>query len=303
MEPIEWGTNTLNISPEAILETKERIVSFWNKHQEGFLNWWQSYSVMQREEFIRAVYYTIVQSLDDRYCYCVETGRKIYENRYDHYLSLWPGFTVKHLVQESNFPDLIDAWCQFNYLANQLNVMVVKFRLLYRSNLYPRQRPELINEAVVKKGDQMVEISSRLLMTGEQNDGQMDSLGKVRTVNDPKTVRDGTGENGINLYDMGAFIHMFEFSTVCEVLSVQAHVVASLIDEYLEEVVGGEVKRRTMKALLNCMSCGVGASSTVKILICNRCEITGYCSLACQRSHWSIHKTFCRQFPIPTKLS
>jgi len=42
---------------------------------------------------------------------------------------------------------------------------------LYRSNLYPRQRPELINEAVVKKGDQMVEISSRLLMTGEQNDG------------------------------------------------------------------------------------------------------------------------------------
>jgi len=144
-------------------------------------------------KFIRAVYYTIVQSLDDRYCYCVETGRKIYENSYDHYLSLWPGFTVKHLVQESNFPDLIDAWCQFNYLANQLNVMVVKFRLLYRSNLYPRQRPELINEAVVKKGDQMVEISSRLLMTGEQNDGQMDSLGKVRTVNDPKMELEKTG--------------------------------------------------------------------------------------------------------------
>lgn len=165
MKPIAGGTNTLNASPEAILETKERIVSFWNNNQEGFLKWWQSNSVIQREEFIREVYYTIVQSLDDRYCYCVNTGRKIYENRYDHYLSLWPGFTVKHLAHESNFPDLIDAWCQFNYLANQLNIMVVKFRLLYRSNLYPRQRPELINEAVVKKGDHMVDIASCLLMT------------------------------------------------------------------------------------------------------------------------------------------
>lgn len=38
MKAIAGGTNTLNASPEAILETKERIVSFWNKHQEGFLN-------------------------------------------------------------------------------------------------------------------------------------------------------------------------------------------------------------------------------------------------------------------------
>ena len=300
MKPIiEGGMNTLNASPDAILEAKERIVSFRNKHHEGFLKWWQSNSIMQREKFIREVYHTIVQSLNDRYCYSVKTGRKIYENRYDHYLSLWPGFTVEHLVHDSNFPDLIDAWCQFNYLAKQLNEMVVKFRLLYRSNVYPRQRPEWINEAVVKKGDDMVEIASRLLMTGEQSGGETDSLGEMITVDDPKTLRDGTGENGINLYDLGAFIHMFEFSTVCEVLSVQAHVVASLIDEYLEEVIGGEVKRKTMKALLNCKSCGVGSSSTVKILICNRCEITGYCSVACQRSHWSIHKTFCRQFPVP----
>ena len=61
-------------------------------------------------------------------------------------------------------------------------------------------------------------------------------------VDKPDIILNGTGETivevpgrpVINLYEMGAFIHPFEFNTMCEVFGVFLHCLVALIDEYKE---------------------------------------------------------------------
>ncbi|KAF1920420.1 hypothetical protein BDU57DRAFT_561540, partial [Ampelomyces quisqualis] len=43
-----------------------------------------------------------------------------------------------------------------------------------------------------------------------------------------------------------------------------------------------------------CAACGVGEAETGKnLLLCSRCKDRKYCSPACQKKHWKIHKKLC----------
>lgn len=61
-------------------------------------------------------------------------------------------------------------------------------------------------------------------------------------VKKPEIILHGTGETVVevpgrpvmNLYEMGVFIHPFEFHTLCEVFGVFLHCLVALIDEYKE---------------------------------------------------------------------
>jgi len=44
-----------------------------------------------------------------------------------------------------------------------------------------------------------------------------------------------------------------------------------------------------------CAACGVVAGPEVKLLLCARCRCTYFCSEACQRGAWAVHKLDCRK--------
>ena len=44
-----------------------------------------------------------------------------------------------------------------------------------------------------------------------------------------------------------------------------------------------------------CAACGVVAGAEVKLLLCGRCRCTYFCSDACQRASWAVHKLDCRK--------
>ena len=43
-----------------------------------------------------------------------------------------------------------------------------------------------------------------------------------------------------------------------------------------------------------CAACGASPSSNTKLLTCSGCHVARYCSPACQRSHWKVHKPDCK---------
>ena len=43
-----------------------------------------------------------------------------------------------------------------------------------------------------------------------------------------------------------------------------------------------------------CAACGVSPSGNTKLLACSGCHAARYCSPACQRSHWKVHKPGCK---------
>ena len=43
-----------------------------------------------------------------------------------------------------------------------------------------------------------------------------------------------------------------------------------------------------------CAACGVSPSGNTKLLTCSGCHVARYCSPACQRSHWKVHKPDCK---------
>ena len=51
----------------------------------------------------------------------------------------------------------------------------------------------------------------------------------------------------------------------------------------------------------NCKNCGKIAVEE-KFKHCSKCEITYYCSEKCQKDHWKIHKTECKENPVWKEL-
>lgn len=45
--------------------------------------------------------------------------------------------------------------------------------------------------------------------------------------------------------------------------------------------------------MARCAKCGAEEGEGVKLLVCSRCKRAGYCSAACQRAHWKVHKAQC----------
>jgi hypothetical protein len=49
----------------------------------------------------------------------------------------------------------------------------------------------------------------------------------------------------------------------------------------------------TKKQKGQCAGCGAKEETVKKMMKCSRCEIVRYCSVACQKKHWCIHKKVC----------
>jgi hypothetical protein len=49
----------------------------------------------------------------------------------------------------------------------------------------------------------------------------------------------------------------------------------------------------------NCLGCGAEPTQGIKFSRCERCKVVSYCSRACQKSSWKLHKSTCGH-PLPT---
>lgn len=46
-----------------------------------------------------------------------------------------------------------------------------------------------------------------------------------------------------------------------------------------------------------CAQCGASDALKAKFLACGHCLLVNYCSVACQKKHWSTHRPFCQTLP------
>jgi hypothetical protein len=51
---------------------------------------------------------------------------------------------------------------------------------------------------------------------------------------------------------------------------------------------------------MHCEACG---NTSARLLLCSGCNFTRYCSVACQRQHWSVHKKACLEVANVTESS
>jgi len=293
---------------------------FLAKRGEGFFAWWAEFPQEKREEFIQEVYPTLVYSLEDRWCYDPNDSeskktRKVYRKNYNRHLLLIPEFTVQYMATADNLPSLLRDWCANDALTLKATEMVVVLRSLYRVKKYPFTRAfweEKEEQIPFKKGDIFVRIvpsSMRPRATPapapdagagagaeseSEQDGDEKSLSEpFARVNNPQHLVKGSG-GPVNLFELGVFAYRFEFDIVVEGMVVLQHLLACLLDEYVEEIVGVGDRSGVATGLMHCAVC----ATTESIQKCGRCGAAWYCSKEHQLAHWPQHKEFCRQFAL-----
>jgi hypothetical protein len=121
-------------------------------------------------------------------------------------------------------------------------------------------------------------------------------------VNNPSATINGSGTLGpdgkrLSMYHMGFILHPFEKEMIQEMLIVHGFLLAAMIDEFREEVLGKTAgTMKTSSAALGCTVCQrseqVGGG---RLLVCNGCHAVVYCSKKCQKSHWKAHKKMCQR--------
>ena len=302
-------------SPASLLETKRRMKRFLSERGEGFFAWWAGFPQEKREEFIQDVYPTLVYSLEDRWCYdpndSEQKTRKVYRKNYNRHLLLIPEFTVQYMATADNLPSLLRGWCANDALTLKATEMIVVLRSLYRVKKYPFTRAfweEKEEQIPFKKGDIFARIVPSSMLpkpapapapapdegaeSESEQDGDSKSLSEpYARVNNPDRLVKGSG-GPVNLFELGVFAYKFEFDIVVEGMVTLQHLLACLLDEYVEEILGVGDRSGVATGLMQCAVCS-GSESIQK---CSRCGAAWYCSKEHQRAHWPQHKDFCRQF-------
>ena len=199
---------------ESLLGVKRNIRGFWLAHESEFRRFWTQMRQESRENFIRDVYPTMVQSLRDRYC--IINGTKLYEGRYDRYLILTPWMTVEYLIAGDNLPALIEEWTADNALNLKASKMVIQIRCFVDAGIYPLSAKELeeySRQRVPQMGDLAVMLLGGALTNSEEN-----SFGSFTQIDNPDYFLHGCmpsppGDT-VNLYKIGTETSMIQLDSI-----------------------------------------------------------------------------------------
>jgi hypothetical protein len=233
---------------------KKDMKTFNTKHVTEFSEWWTALALSERQNFIRDVYPTIVQSLTDRWCLVGgnmgSEGVKTYEARYDRYLSILPEFTVEYLSAGSNLPSVIASWNGSDCaLTGEISDRAVNLRSLCRANAYPWRVAEYRRQYNVQPDDKVYILVPHGPGSRDSDFNPDEQLGEhMLVIDDPSRFLNGCGTpsplgggHTVNLFEMGVFVLPFEYDAVMEVIYVFQHLLALLVDEYKEDVLGSQV--------------------------------------------------------------
>ncbi len=240
---------------------------FWQKNADAFKEFWGRMRPESRENMMREVYPTIVQSVEDRYC--VLDGEKEYEGRYDRFLLLVPHMTVEGLSEGDTLPDMIDYMAKLEGLFCMTTEMTLKLRKMVEDDDYPLTDDEdalMLREVPCKK-DQILVVNSP------------EAFGKMFKVQKPESIYESIGGQ-MNLYEMGCICYQYEFNIVLETLHYVYTMVAALLDEFRTEVLGKHAKLKVAGAQYKCLQCSKkgGGVEGVRLMQCSKCATAAYCS-------------------------
>lgn len=244
--------------------------AFWQKHGDAFKDFWSKMRQESRENFMREVYPTIVQSVEDRYC--VLDGEKVYESRYDRFLLLVPHITVEGLWEEDTFVEMIDYMAKQEGLFCMTTELTLALRKMIAEDNFPLTDEEdyaMEREVPIKK-NQILVVNSP------------EAFGKMFKVQKPESITQSVGGE-VNLYEMGCICFQYEFNVILEVLHFAYTLVAALLDEFRSEVLGKHAKLKVGGAQYKCLQCGVkgaagGETEGVSLRQCAKCATAVYCS-------------------------
>lgn len=238
------------------------IEEFWTAGKDEFKDFWAKMRHESRENFIRDVYPTIVQSIEDRYC--VIEGQKVYEGRYDRFLLLAPHITVNDIREGNALIDMIEGMASQQGLFFMATEQILKLRELVAEASFPLTEAEeeaMKREVPVKKGNLLVVNSP-------------EQFGRYFQIDKPEMATKSIGGE-VNLYEAGCLSHQYEFNIVLETLYFAYSVVAALLDEFRAEVQGHR-KQKVSRALYRCVACGVKGKASLRK--CGKCLTAAYCS-------------------------
>lgn len=219
-----------------------------------------------RENMMRAVYPTIVQSVEDKYC--VINGEKEYNDRYDRYMLLVPHVTVEGLREGDTLLYMIEHMGKPEGLFCMTTDLTLKLRKLVEDNNFPltdEEKSHMLRELQCKI-DQILMVNT----PGE--------FGKTVKLQKPEAMQKGSGEQS-KLYEKGWVCYQCEFLIVLRTVNFVYSMVAALLDEFRSKVLGKHAKRKVAGATYQCLQCGVkGGAEGVRLMQCSKCNIAAYCS-------------------------
>lgn len=270
--------------------------TFWQKHGDSFKEFWTKMRQESRENFMREVYPTIVQSVEDRFC--VLDGEKVYETRYDRFLLLVPHITVEGLWEEDTLPEMIDYMAKQEGLFCMTREMTLQLRSMIAEDSFPLTDEEdyaMEREVPIKK-NQILVVNSP------------EAFGKMFKVQKPESITQSIGGE-VNLYEMGCICFQYEFNVILETLHFAYTLVGALLDEFRSEVLGKHAKLKVSGAQYKCLQCGVkgatsGQAEGATLRQCAKCATAVYCSRCVLFSLCAFHCLLgvCSLFLFASKL-
>ena len=222
----------MDINKEPLLQSKANLRKFWSRYSNQFNPWWTTLNSNERTEFIRDSFPTIAQSPIDRYTYDNTSGNLYLRNIYARELLMYPEFTIDYVIEGTNLSDWIESFIEDNYIVQNTPGIVTNMRELY--NKTPCQYP--FNESVkweenkhkllsLNKGD-------KLIMNGFDTDQNLGCTMDIAT-DDGMSMFTGP-DSVVNVYELGAVIHPFEYTEVCQVFGNLLVFLLAVAGRYLQ---------------------------------------------------------------------
>jgi len=253
-----------NVS-EVIFALRRNVGDFWKEHEGVFKAFWTQMRHQSRENFVRSVHPTIVQSLRDRYC--VQKGGRIYEERHDRDLLLAPKMTIEGLISGSYLIGLIDSLSDLEAMQNVSDKMVLELRRLCRYKRFPFTKDEQIK----RDSDTPAHVGQTFVMQGGA------TFGLNITIEDANILAQIITED-YNLYKLGKLSYQYEFDIVSSSVYFIYTLVGRLLDEFRVRVLQITDGRSVLDTSVVCGYCKASGEG-IALKQCRQCLSVQYCSV------------------------
>jgi len=293
------------------------FVKSWSRNSHIFRQFWSLMTIESRENFLMDVSPFLCYADDDRYC--VLNGEKVYVRdsgeTYDRFMLLLPYMNVCSLANGER--DLVWLFEQVSSwtLGEEAAAMIARFRDMYTNQCdelgrtHIRRSPTFVfhfrdlflgqenkqyaKEKKLKKGDLIVlnGFTDNFSVPMKCNDPEGAIKGSHRSGDTRAFYRDEQGGCRVNLWNAGCISLPFENEQAVKALYFVLLNVSQWLDEFRVEYLGRcESLNRPFKRCSYCQD----QDEKVKKFVCAACELAAYCSVHCQKAHWSKHKVPCR---------
>lgn len=251
---------------DVILTLRSNMNTFWKENKDSFRSFWTLMKHQSRENFVRSVHPTIVQSLRDRYS--ILLGAKVYDERHDRDLILAPKMTIEGLISGNYLIELIDILCNLEQVQKVSNRMVLDLRRLNRFKRFPFTEAEKVQ----RDDDTPAYVGQTFVMQGGA------AFGLNISIEDANILAQIVTED-YNLYKLGKISYKYEFDIASSCVYFIYTLIGRLLDEFRVKVLHAADGRSLLDTRAVCGFCSKPGSENVVLKQCRQCLSVQYCSV------------------------